>query len=194
MAAYDPAAHAALICDWSLAVSPGDAVLVQYPAVAEPLALAVQQAMLEREAWPALRPEVPGTGRAYVDHAADAQLDAPNPIDVAEQKAVRLAKRDRLIAEDGDAYPVAVAITHTIPQVRERWADLQADRATGSRSASPAGSCTCATRAGSASPPSRRATGRASRRWCRSTGSARSRCSAGRSSSTSATTCSSPAR
>jgi len=51
--------------------------------------------------------------------------------DIAEQKAVRLAKRDRLIAEDGDAYPVAVAITHTIPEVRERWADLQADQTTG---------------------------------------------------------------
>ncbi len=28
--------------------------------------------------------------------------------DVAEQKAVRLAKRERLLAEDGDAYPVQV--------------------------------------------------------------------------------------
>ena len=53
------------------------------------------------------------------------------PDEVAEQKAVRLAKRERLIAEGDGAYPVAVPITHTIPQVRERWADLQADEATG---------------------------------------------------------------
>ncbi|MGN6324602.1 lysine--tRNA ligase [Pseudolysinimonas sp.] len=57
--------------------------------------------------------------------------DETGTIDIAEQKAVRLAKRERLIAEDGDAYPVGVPVTHTIPQVRERWADLHADEATG---------------------------------------------------------------
>jgi lysyl-tRNA synthetase class 2 len=57
--------------------------------------------------------------------------DGPDEVEVAEQKAVRLAKRERLIAEGGDAYPVSVPITHTIPEVRERWADLQADQTTG---------------------------------------------------------------
>ena len=51
-------------------------------------------------------------------------------ISESEQQAVRMAKRDRLLAE-GDAYPVAVKITHTIPQVREQWGDLQADDTTG---------------------------------------------------------------
>jgi lysyl-tRNA synthetase class 2 len=51
--------------------------------------------------------------------------------DIAEQKAVRLAKRERLIAEGDGAYPVIVPITHTIPQVRERWGDLETDAATG---------------------------------------------------------------
>ncbi len=99
MSHYDPVAHAALICDWSLSIEPGDAVLVQYPAVAEPLALAVQEAMLQRGAWPALRPDVSGRARAYVDHAADEQLDVPNPIDVAEQRAA--TKFLRLYAPDG---------------------------------------------------------------------------------------------
>ena len=53
--------------------------------------------------------------------------------EIAEQKAVRLAKRERLLAEDGDAYPVALPITHTIPQLRERFADLAADETTGVR-------------------------------------------------------------
>ncbi|MFT4035567.1 MAG: aminopeptidase, partial [Patulibacter sp.] len=96
---YDPAAHAALICDWSLSVQPGDAVLVQYPAVATPLALAVHQAVLERGAWPALRPDVDGATRAYVEHAADAQLDAANPIELAEQRAA--TKLLRIYAPDG---------------------------------------------------------------------------------------------
>jgi lysyl-tRNA synthetase class 2 len=51
--------------------------------------------------------------------------------DVAEQKAVRLAKRERLLAEGEQAYPVSVPITHTIPQLRERFADLRADDTTG---------------------------------------------------------------
>jgi lysyl-tRNA synthetase, class II len=57
------------------------------------------------------------------------------PEDIAEQKAVRLAKRERLLAEatgPGEgAYPVSLPITHRIPEVRERFADLQADETTG---------------------------------------------------------------
>jgi lysyl-tRNA synthetase class 2 len=51
--------------------------------------------------------------------------------DIAEQKAVRLAKRDRLLAEVGDAYPVSVPITHSIPEVRAEWGDLETDATTG---------------------------------------------------------------
>ncbi|QAY60019.1 lysine--tRNA ligase [Microbacterium protaetiae] len=50
--------------------------------------------------------------------------------DVVEQKAVRMAKRERLIAERGDAaggaYPVTVPVTDTIPALRERFGDLEA--------------------------------------------------------------------
>ncbi|CAN5312794.1 lysine--tRNA ligase [soil metagenome] len=51
--------------------------------------------------------------------------------EVAEQKLVRLAKRERLIEEVGDAYPVSVPITHTIPQVRAQWGDIEVDVTTG---------------------------------------------------------------
>lgn len=66
--------------------------------------------------------------------------DAPVPPvddadDVIEQKAVRLAKRERLLSERADAaggaYPVAVAVTDTIPALRERYADLEAGAETG---------------------------------------------------------------
>ena len=69
--------------------------------------------------------------------------DAPEPApadptaasDVIEQKAVRLAKRERLIAERvdaaGGAYPVAVPVTDTIAALRERYADLDAGAETG---------------------------------------------------------------
>jgi lysyl-tRNA synthetase class 2 len=47
-----------------------------------------------------------------------------------EQRDVRLAKRERLLADGGQAYPVGVRITHTIPQVRAEWGHLQADDTT----------------------------------------------------------------
>jgi lysyl-tRNA synthetase class 2 len=52
-----------------------------------------------------------------------------NPDD-NEQRDVRLAKRERLLADGGQAYPVGVRITHTIPQVRAEWGHLQADDTT----------------------------------------------------------------
>jgi lysyl-tRNA synthetase class 2 len=47
-----------------------------------------------------------------------------------EQREVRLAKRERLLAE-GEAYPVDVFVTHSIPDVRAEWGHLQADETTG---------------------------------------------------------------
>ena len=59
--------------------------------------------------------------------------------DVFEQKAVRLAKRERLQDErtdaSGGAYPVSVPVTDTIPALRENYGDLEADTATGVRAA-----------------------------------------------------------
>ena len=65
---------------------------------------------------------------------------APTPAetteeDIFEQKAVRLAKRERLLAERtdaaGGAYPVAVPVSTTIPALRERFASLEAGEETG---------------------------------------------------------------
>jgi lysyl-tRNA synthetase class 2 len=67
----------------------------------------------------------------------DATTTEPELTDdeISEQKAVRLAKRERLIAEAADAgggaYPVSVPITTTIPAVREKWGHLQADETSG---------------------------------------------------------------
>ena len=53
--------------------------------------------------------------------------------DRIEQRAVRLAKRERLIAARGGGVPGRRARHHTIPALRERFADLEADAATGER-------------------------------------------------------------
>ena len=70
------------------------------------------------------------------------QTAAPEPTtddiaveDIAEQKAVRLAKRERLIAAAGSlgggAYPVSLPITTTISAVRSEYGELVADDTTG---------------------------------------------------------------
>ena len=60
---------------------------------------------------------------------------APEPeltdAEISEQKAVRLGKRERLIASGAEAYPVELPITDSIPTVRARFGDLEADATTG---------------------------------------------------------------
>ncbi|GAA4675349.1 lysine--tRNA ligase [Frondihabitans cladoniiphilus] len=55
----------------------------------------------------------------------------PTADEVSEQKAVRLAKRERLIESGAGAYPVAVPITTTIPAVRAKYEGLEIDTASG---------------------------------------------------------------
>ena len=51
--------------------------------------------------------------------------------DLPEQIAIRLAKRERLIGSGSEAYPVSLAITATIDQVKNKYPDLDVDVATG---------------------------------------------------------------
>ncbi|MBC7589577.1 MAG: lysine--tRNA ligase, partial [Salinibacterium sp.] len=62
---------------------------------------------------------------------AEPSTAEPTAAEISEQKAVRLGKRERLIASGREAYPVAVPITTTIPAVREKYAHLVADDTTG---------------------------------------------------------------
>ena len=64
-----------------------------------------------------------------------ANLDEVSAEEISQQKAVRLDKRARLIAEAADAgggaYPVQVPITTTIPAVRSQWGHLETDQSSG---------------------------------------------------------------
>jgi lysyl-tRNA synthetase, class II len=51
--------------------------------------------------------------------------------DLPEQMRVRRAKRDRLIAEGADPYPVEVPRTHTLAEIRAKYSDLPVDSQTG---------------------------------------------------------------
>ncbi|MEU5548282.1 MULTISPECIES: lysine--tRNA ligase [unclassified Micromonospora] len=60
---------------------------------------------------------------------------SPVPVDPAddlpEQMKVRREKRDRMLADGVEPYPVSFLRTSTLAQVRERYADLPTDTATG---------------------------------------------------------------
>ncbi|MDT5386598.1 MAG: lysyl-tRNA synthetase, class [Mycobacterium sp.] len=55
--------------------------------------------------------------------------DAPD--DLPEQFRIRQAKRERLLSEGRDPYPVEVARTHTLAELRQAYPDLAADTETG---------------------------------------------------------------
>lgn len=51
--------------------------------------------------------------------------------EIPEQFRIRHGKRERLLAEGHDPYPVHVPVTHTLKQIREKYPDLPADATTG---------------------------------------------------------------
>jgi lysyl-tRNA synthetase class 2 len=62
------------------------------------------------------------------------EIPASEPVtddDLPEQMRVRRDKRDRIIAEGIDPYPVEVARTHSLAEVRAAHSDLPTDAATG---------------------------------------------------------------
>jgi len=65
--------------------------------------------------------------------STDAPDAAPDEADLPEQIRVRRAKRAEMLAAGHDPYPVAVARTHTLREVRDAHADLPPDVATGDR-------------------------------------------------------------
>jgi lysyl-tRNA synthetase class 2 len=64
---------------------------------------------------------------------SDHDETAESAEDIAEQHAVRLAKRERMLAEGIEPYPVGVAITTTISEVRASFPELAPEESTGVR-------------------------------------------------------------
>jgi lysyl-tRNA synthetase class 2 len=52
-------------------------------------------------------------------------------LDLPEQMQIRRAKRERLLAEHGQAYPVSLDITHAIADIRTAYGDLEPETSTG---------------------------------------------------------------
>jgi aminopeptidase len=128
--ALDPRAFAELLTGYCLDVQPGQQVLVRSTPLAAPLLLELQRAILEREAWPLLRVELPGQARGFYEHAGDAQLDgfAPLALDEARQvdRSLRIQAPDDVRAlADVDPERIARGARARRPiqeaALRSRW-------------------------------------------------------------------------
>jgi aminopeptidase len=79
---FDHEGFAALLCDWCLDVQPGARVLVESTTLAEPLALALHAAILDRDAWPHVRLTPPGLGGDFYRHAHERHRSEPPPVEL----------------------------------------------------------------------------------------------------------------
>jgi aminopeptidase len=84
----NPDAFAALLCDYCLEVSPGQQILVRSTTLSSALLLALQRAVLEREAWPLIRPSLPDQEAGFWAAARDVHLDSFPAADLAEAESV----------------------------------------------------------------------------------------------------------
>jgi aminopeptidase len=82
----DAARFADLLAGYCLDVQPGQEVIVRSTTLAAPLLLECQRAILDRDAWPLLRVELPGATAAFHRHARDRHLDGFPEVSYAEAK------------------------------------------------------------------------------------------------------------
>ncbi len=100
----DPAAFAALLCDWCVAARPGDQVIVRVTPDSLALARALHNALLARGAWPLMGLSQAVFARDLYTHARPDQLDGVAPLALAEAKSA-----DALIQIDAPANTMALA-------------------------------------------------------------------------------------
>lgn len=82
----DAARFADLLTGYCLDVQSGEEVVVRSTTLAAPLLLECQRAILERDAWPLLRVELPGATAAFYRHARERHLDLFSEVSFAEAK------------------------------------------------------------------------------------------------------------
>ena len=104
VAGPDPEAFARLLTGYCLDVEPGQHVVVRSTTLAAPLLLALQAAILDRDAWPLLRAELPGQGRVFYEHARERHLDLVDDLALPEAK-----KAAALLAIQAPADPLELA-------------------------------------------------------------------------------------
>jgi aminopeptidase len=82
----DAAAFADLLIGYCLEPDPGDQVLIRSTDLAAELLVQLQRAVLQRDAWPLLRVDLPGLTEGFYRHARDRHLDEISPLALEEAR------------------------------------------------------------------------------------------------------------
>jgi aminopeptidase len=124
----DPAAFAALLCDWCLEVAPGDRVLVESTTLAEPLAVALHRAILERDAWPFLHLAPTGTTADIYRFGNERHRTQAPPVELALMGAVDSRLRIDAPANTNELADVDPALIARAAVAREELRRLALER------------------------------------------------------------------
>lgn len=84
----DPVRFADLLVGYCLDVQAEQLVLVRSTTLATPLLLELERAILERDAWPMIRVELPGQQATFFQHARALHLDEVDELSLREAKKV----------------------------------------------------------------------------------------------------------
>jgi aminopeptidase len=130
-AELDAARFADLLVGYCLESEPGDQVLIRSTDLAAPLLIELQRALLEHDAWPLLRVELPGQVAGFYRHARDRHLDEISPLQLEEARqadaslSVQAPEDTRALAEiDPDRLARAARGRHEARELTlsRRWA------------------------------------------------------------------------
>ena len=114
----DPDAFAALLCDWSMTVGPGDRVGILSTTLAADLAAALHRAVLERDAWPYVALEPPGLGPDLYRLAHPRHRSEPPPTHLAVAGALDAFVRIEAPANTTELADVDPAVVATVATAR----------------------------------------------------------------------------
>ena len=96
----NPAVFADLLAGYCLDVQADQQVVLRSTPLASPLLLELQRVILQRDAWPLVRLELPGQGAGFYAHARERHLDEVAPLTLHEAR-----EADALLAIQAPADP-----------------------------------------------------------------------------------------
>ena len=124
----DPAAFAALLCDWCLEVAPGARVLVDSTTLAEPLATALHAAILDRDAWPFVRLVPPDLDGDFYRHARERHRTQSPPVEIALLEGIDSRVRIDAPANTNELADIDPALIAAVAAARGEYRELSLSR------------------------------------------------------------------
>jgi aminopeptidase len=114
---------ARVVCEHSLAARPGEVMLIEAPAVAEPLVVELVKAALEAGAIPRVRVATEGAQFAFLSEASDEQLRTILPSAMPEMESIDLRVAIHASANTRELSGVDPARTAAVQQSRKPLMD-----------------------------------------------------------------------